>query len=61
MGSLLLPEAQEKRLDAMRKDTLDRIDSAARGLSTASLVGAGVTAVSTFILIRNAYNISRGR
>lgn len=61
MGSLLLPEAQEKRLDAMRKDTLDRIDSASRRVTLGVLAGAGITAISTLVLVRNAYNMSRGR
>lgn len=61
MGSLLLPEDQEKRIDAMRKDTLDRLDTTARRTSTAVLVGAGVTAFSTAMLIKSAYNLSRGR
>ena len=61
MGSILLPESQEKRLEAMRKDTLDRLDSSARGVSHAMLIGAGVTAFSTAMLIKSAYNLSRGR
>jgi hypothetical protein len=61
LGSILLPEAQEKRLDGMRRETLDRIDDAARGVSHAVLAGAAVSAISTAILIRNAYNMSRGR
>ena len=61
MGSLLLPEDQEKRLDAMRKETLDRIDSTAKGLGRATLASAGITLVSTAILVRSALNMSRGR
>lgn len=61
MGSLLLPEAQEKRLDEMRKDTLERLDGAARGVSHAVLASAGVTLFGTAMLIKSAYNLSRGR
>lgn len=61
LGSILLPESQEKRLETMRRDTLERLDGAARGVSHAVLIGAGVTAFSTAMLVKSAYNLSRGR
>lgn len=61
LGSILLPESQEKRLEAMRRDTLERIDGAAKGVSHAVLAGAALSAISTAVLIRSAYNVSRGR
>ena len=61
MGSILLPEDQEKRLDAMRKETLDRIDATARTVSHSVLAGAALTAVSTAVLVVNAYKMRSGR
>jgi hypothetical protein len=61
MGSLLLPEAQEKRLDTMRRDTLDRIDATAKKVSGAMLVTGGITALSTALLVTQAYKMRRGR
>lgn len=61
MGSLLLPEAQEKRIDGMRRDTLERLDASAKKVSSAVLVSGGITALSTGILIYNAQKLSRGR
>jgi hypothetical protein len=61
LGSLLLPDKQVDRIDSMRKDTLDRIETTARGVSHAVLAGSVITALSTAVLIKNAYNMRRGR
>jgi hypothetical protein len=61
LGSLLLPEAQVQRLEQMRKDSLDRLDNTARTVSHAVLAGAAVSAISTAILVRNAYKMRGGR
>ena len=61
MGSILLPEDQEKRIDSMRKETLDRIDSTARGLSHAVLASGALTVLSTAVLVTNAYKMRGGR
>ena len=61
MGSLLVPEDQAKRLDGMRRETLERIDSTARGLSHAVIAGGLLSALSTAVLVRNAYKMRGGR
>lgn len=60
VGSILLPESQEKRLDAMRKDTLDRIDKAAGRVSGAVVLTGAITAASTLALIHEALKHRRG-
>lgn len=61
VGSLLLPEEQEKRIDAMRKDTLDRVDAAAGKVSGAVLFTGAVTAISTGALLVSAWKLRRTR
>lgn len=59
-GSIFLPEKQEQRIDAMRRDTLERLDATANKVSTSVVAGAIVTALSTAVLVRNAYKMRRG-
>jgi hypothetical protein len=61
LGSLLLPEDQEKRIDAMRKDTLDRIDRTAATIKGGLTASSVVTAVATGMLLLQARNLSRSR
>ena len=61
LGSILLPEDQEKRIDAMRKDTLDRVDAAAGKISSAVLVTGAITVLSTGALLKSAWQLRRAR
>lgn len=61
LGSLLLPDKQVDRIDAMRKDTLDRVENAAGKVSTAVVVSGAVSALSTIVLVHQAYKMRRGR
>jgi hypothetical protein len=61
LGSILLPESQERRLDAMRRDSLERVDAAAGKVSTAVVVSAVVTGLSTAALLHSAWKLRRAR
>lgn len=59
LGSLLLPDKQVDRIDAMRRDTLDRVDATASKVSTAVVVGGALSALSTLVLVRSAYKMRK--
>jgi hypothetical protein len=65
VGSLLLPEAQEKRIldrvDAMRHDALERVDKTAGKVTGAVLFTGIVTVGSTAALLATALKLRRGR
>jgi hypothetical protein len=61
LGSLLLPDKQVDRIDAMRVDSLNRLDETAKGVKHAVVAGAIISALSTVVLVRNAYKMQRAR
>lgn len=61
VGSLLLPDDQVKQIDAMRVDSLNRLDDTAKGVKRAVVASALLSAASTAVLVHNAWKMKRAR